>query len=347
MPKETNPAQAASVRKIRKDALLPYRNRIIYSLTIACFIIFTPFVVYNFFQGRQALELFLVAFMLILAIDAWALYRGKHPPIPLWALVFPVMGGFALTIMSEHYIGLTWAYPVVLLFFFILPRNTALLASAVVIITIAFLMAATLELKYTTRVVATLSLIAILTNVFVGIIENLHSKLLMQTITDPLTETYNRRHMQTVLTTALSRRDRGAPAQALLMIDIDHFKRVNDRYGHAMGDKVLKHIASLISSRMRATDNLFRAGGEEFVLYLADTPAEGAYISAETVRKRIEATPLNRDISITVSIGVSQLLPEDSVDTWLKRSDDALYQAKAAGRNRVVLIDKSPDNANT
>ncbi len=338
--KHNDPLQSASFKKINEDALLPYRNRIIYSLAIASFVIFTPFVIYNFFQGRQALELFLVMFMLILAIDAWAIYRGKRPPIPLWTLVFPVVGGFALTIMAEHYVGLTWSYPVVLLFFFILPRRTALVASAAVILTIALLMGFNVELKYTTRVVATLSLIAIFTNVFVGIIESLHQKLLMQTITDPLTEAFNRRHMQSVLTRALSRRDRGAPPQALLMIDIDHFKRVNDQHGHATGDKVLKHIADIISHRMRLTDNLYRAGGEEFILYLPDTPAEGAQIIAEALCKQIGATPFNDDVQVTVSIGVSMLNAQDRVDSWLKRSDDALYQAKAAGRNRVVINDK-------
>jgi diguanylate cyclase (GGDEF)-like protein len=329
----------------KEDAFLPYRNRITYTLTFVCLIIFLPFVINNLFQGRAALEICLLAFLMILVIDSWAILRGKPPPIPPWTLVIPTLGGFVLTILAQHYIGLAWSYPVVLLFFFILPRPKAFVASALVIITIGGFLMANVEFHYTSRLIATLTLIAILTNEFVSIIETLHRQLLTQTITDPLTGAFNRRHMQAVLTTAIAKHERSGSAQSLLMVDIDYFKQINDQFGHASGDLVLKSLVATMSGRMRISDSLFRAGGEEFVILLSDTPMEGAVITAEDLCKQVAQSQPYRDVKMTISIGVSPLQKQDTLDTWLKRGDDALYQAKHAGRNRVAIAQSTSEES--
>jgi diguanylate cyclase (GGDEF)-like protein len=158
---------------------------------------------------------------------------------------------------------------------------------------------------------------------------------------DGLTGVYNRRFFQTRLNEEYQRYKRSGNALSLIMFDIDFFKKVNDNYGHPGGDAVLQSIASKIASTMRITDFLARYGGEEFCCLLSGTDLSGAYILAERLRKLIENTTTpcqENNIKVTISLGVSQMTTEDSVETFLKRADEALYQAKNTGRNRVMPI---------
>lgn len=124
------------------------------------------------------------------------------------------------------------------------------------------------------------------------------------------------------------------------MLDLDHFKRINDNYGHLAGDKVLKIIASVLRKRLRGTDFIARFGGEEFVLLVPNTSlAVGAKL-AETLRAAIEACPFHfkgERVTITVSMGMTTFKAGEHSDLVLKRADQALYRAKNAGRNRVEL----------
>lgn len=166
-------------------------------------------------------------------------------------------------------------------------------------------------------------------------------KLQQLATTDPLTGLRNRRafieHLQDE--TRLSRRLQHD--SALMMIDFDHFKAINDRYGHHTGDDVLKHFAHEASACLRETDHLGRLGGEEFAILLPATGREGALRLAERIRQRLEQHPTqsgDKQIPMTLSIGLT-LLRSDDQDTSaaLSRADKALYQAKAAGRNRVEI----------
>jgi len=123
----------------------------------------------------------------------------------------------------------------------------------------------------------------------------------------------------------------------LIIFDLDHFKRVNDKHGHAVGDAVLAHITQLIRGRLRETDALYRLGGEEFVvLPLYNSLAEAEHL-AEELRSLVERVPFSRDISMTISLGVAQYQANESPAHWLNRADQALYQAKSAGRNQVKV----------
>lgn len=126
---------------------------------------------------------------------------------------------------------------------------------------------------------------------------------------------------------------------SLLVIDIDWFKQVNDRHGHAVGDTVLRSVAQVTQQVLRGDDLLFRYGGEEFVVLLRATPAAGAADVAERIRATIAAASCvcaSKDIKVTVSIGAATLGAEGG-DGLFERSDHALYQAKQQGRNRVVV----------
>ncbi len=159
--------------------------------------------------------------------------------------------------------------------------------------------------------------------------------------TDPLTRLPNRRHFMQALEKELARVQRTNRVACLLMFDLDHFKRVNDRYGHAAGDHVLIMVADVLRDMLRQQDTAGRIGGEEFAVLLPETDQSQGYVVAERLRASLEARQVHvgeKPLKITASIGCVEILPDEvSVDVALARADHALYLAKAAGRNRVVL----------
>jgi diguanylate cyclase (GGDEF)-like protein/PAS domain S-box-containing protein len=160
--------------------------------------------------------------------------------------------------------------------------------------------------------------------------------------TDMLTGLPNRRHFLAQLEQEKARVSRAEEkCAAVLMIDIDHFKLVNDTYGHATGDHVLRHLATLMREDLRKIDTVGRLGGEEFAVILPGADLPAAEIFAERLRKQVAETPAmheNRSVPLTISIGVTEIKPIDSsADDALTRADRALYRAKECGRNRVTV----------
>ncbi|MFK5925198.1 MAG: diguanylate cyclase [Desulfuromusa sp.] len=155
-------------------------------------------------------------------------------------------------------------------------------------------------------------------------------------VTDTLTETYNRRKFDEVFADEHQHAEHEKSPFSLIMLDLDHFKRVNDKFGHSAGDQVLKRLCRLIRGLIRQGDLLIRWGGEEFILLLPATALEEAVPFAERVRLEVEQEAFPMVGQITISLGVAQFQKGDSIDALLKRVDNALYQAKQNGRNRVV-----------
>ncbi|MEQ3649381.1 PleD family two-component system response regulator [Hyphomonas sp.] len=163
-------------------------------------------------------------------------------------------------------------------------------------------------------------------------------------VIDQLTGLYNRRYMNNQLEQLMQRSLMGGRPVSVLMADIDHFKAVNDTYGHDAGDEVLQEMAKRLKTNSRVMDVVCRPGGEEFMVIMPDTPGDLACAAAERIRRSVAAEPFTvsggaREISITLSAGVSTIRgASDTIADLIKRADTALYQAKAAGRNRVESI---------
>lgn len=157
---------------------------------------------------------------------------------------------------------------------------------------------------------------------------------------DPLTEVWNRRYLEELAQREFTRAKRYERLFSVLMLDIDYFKKINDTYGHAIGDEALKHLVKVTLNNLRKTDYLGRFGGEEFIAILPETDRVTAWDVAERLRQAIADTlvPHPTDIiQIAVSIGVATYHPSDrEFNNILSRSDKALYEAKKQGRNRVV-----------
>jgi diguanylate cyclase (GGDEF)-like protein len=179
---------------------------------------------------------------------------------------------------------------------------------------------------------------------------SLRDVLRQQALRDPLTGLYNRRHLDAALARELERTAEHQTPLSLIIADIDHFKRINDTWGHAAGDAVLQMVAQALSHQVRSTDVVCRMGGEEFVLVLPDTPLEVASRRAERVRALLESTCALQDPPVgrvTVSLGVAAAPAHGQTSgALLAAADAALYRAKAAGRNRVERAeDVSPGTA--
>jgi diguanylate cyclase (GGDEF)-like protein len=156
--------------------------------------------------------------------------------------------------------------------------------------------------------------------------------------TDPLTGIYNRRKFDETLQDEIKREARYKRGLALIIIDIDRFKKINDNHGHDVGDQVLIRLADLIKRHAREADSFFRIGGEEFALISYTHNSEDLHDTAERLRVLVEGFDFEIGQRVTVSLGASRFLPGDNFGSLYKRTDEALYQAKGAGRNRVVLL---------
>jgi diguanylate cyclase (GGDEF)-like protein len=156
-------------------------------------------------------------------------------------------------------------------------------------------------------------------------------------IRDGMTGAFNRTFMERLIGDAINRSKRLKTPLSLLMIDVDHFKQINDTYGHRVGDEVLTSLAKLIDTSKRSTDYLGRWGGDELVLLLTGTNTQGAKLVAEKLRARVDGATFPQRNHVTISLGLSTYLEGENQAAFLERADASMYQAKRSGRNRVAL----------
>ncbi|WP_312814367.1 GGDEF domain-containing protein [Brevundimonas sp.] len=158
---------------------------------------------------------------------------------------------------------------------------------------------------------------------------------------DPLTRALNRRFLPTILSREISLATNSGTQLSLMMLDVDHFKSINDQWGHSTGDAVLKQVAEIISDNVRLSDFVFRYGGEEFLIVLVETSAEEAHVVAERIREQLAAReirlPAGGSVGVTASLGIATFQDHPDYNELIETADKALYDAKNAGRNRTIV----------
>jgi diguanylate cyclase (GGDEF)-like protein/hemerythrin-like metal-binding protein len=172
-----------------------------------------------------------------------------------------------------------------------------------------------------------------------GTLRQMHVRLAQlerESLTDRLTGAWNRRYLELLMASELSRARRYRQPLSAILLDVDHFKRINDTFGHQAGDEVLRTLAALIRARIRAADALVRWGGEEFLLLMPYTSHRKAVEAAEELRGEVAAHAFPGGRRVTVSLGVVEYLPPEDADGLFARADRALYRAKLGGRDRVA-----------
>ena len=176
-------------------------------------------------------------------------------------------------------------------------------------------------------------------------------KLQKLAITDGLTRLYNSRSFYSQLELEVDRFNRYQHPLTLLLLDIDHFKDYNDKYGHLEGDKVLVRFSQIIRSCLRTNDSAYRYGGEEFTVILPETAGEEARTVAQRIRAALEAEPFSpedgEEVTVTISIGVTEYHPKEELSTFIQRADQAMYRSKRSGRNKVSMLyaEESPETS--
>ncbi|MDP3813673.1 GGDEF domain-containing protein [Pseudomonas sp.] len=168
----------------------------------------------------------------------------------------------------------------------------------------------------------------------------LYRAALQSALRDPLTETGNRVAMSQTLKREVDIARRSLQPLSVLMVDIDHFKQINDSHGHSIGDEALKAVATALKDSLRNVDMVFRYGGEEFMVLLSNTSREAASMVGERLRMAVMGIQYlveNRAIELSVSLGCASLLPGESMESLLRRADSALYVSKREGRNRLSM----------
>lgn len=303
------------------------------------------------FDGQSAptlnLPLLMAASLVDLAIivtAVWGVKRGAFllPPIvsllaTLAVVIWSVNSGNTL-----HYY---WFFPLLVAVAGLLPTSVGLLVGLTLIFSLLIVQG--LGASYwpmSTNVVLLITLIVALG--IMRLMSQQSAELADLALTDPLTGAYNRRYLAPQTQRNLADYRRYARLSSLLLLDIDHFKAINDDYGHAAGDRVLQGVVDQISDRIRGADMLFRLGGEEFVILLSEVASQTAAKVADELRETIKAIDLLPDRQVTVSIGVCDVSRASDPDDWLEQVDSAMYRAKKLGRDRVEIIESLiPDGA--
>ena len=308
-------------------------------LAIVSLFLLTPFSINNFMQSRYllgagSLVLVIVFFVNFLTITQ----RNKYFMWPSVFTLVPAMTLFLVTCLQQQgMIGIFWSYPAIVSLYFMFDEKVAWLANAVLLAFILPQAQALLDIELLVRAAATLVMISCFSAIFVRVITAQQTKLRAQAVTDPLTGLLNWVLLHSTLERAVQQNQRSDIPMTLLTLDVDHFKRINDTYGHDAGDKVLVGLSQLLKTRIRLTDCIFRLGGEEFLVLLYNTDNRDGQKVAEELRSAVSESALLADRVVTVSIGIAPLDSCNDWDVWMHQSDEALYLAKTNGRNRVEM----------
>ncbi len=245
-------------------------------------------------------------------------------------------------VSTVHLIGpqqVYWTFPALVAVFYLVHPREAIGYALVMIIALLPAILPVRDSMATTTLLITIVVTSAFALAFSMITNRQREQLLLLATRDPLTGAGNRRALDTKLNDVVhTHRRSGAPA-ALMLLDLDHFKQVNDAHGHGVGDKILKSITQIINLRIRVTDSLYRIGGEEFVVVLEGADLARAAHLAEQLRTLVDANELVPDPGVTISLGVAELKAGESANDWLHRADEALYRAKGAGRNSTSISD--------
>jgi diguanylate cyclase (GGDEF)-like protein len=230
-----------------------------------------------------------------------------------------------------------WAYPATIGCFCILNTRLAIILCAATISILFPMLHGTIPTDQLSGIFTTLILLCIFGYIFNDSVHRQRRQLSTLAARDALTGTWNRRALDETLIQTTSSNNRNPLIASLIMLDLDHFKRINDTYGHDVGDTILIKISAIIKESIRLSDRLYRYGGEEFVVIADGANLENAAILAESIRKKIESSCLLDKENITISLGVASLMEGQNPETWIKLADEALYEAKRTGRNKFCL----------
>jgi diguanylate cyclase len=297
-----------------------------------------PFAAYRLMHGEWAA--FALDIMIELGVAGGVIYAWKSGNTRRCGLIMVYFLSIASTAASLliGVNGTYWLYPALVANFFLVDRRHAMAIALVVLVVLLLTGGLFRPPAETVSFVATVIVSCLFAYAFAFRTSTQREQLEVLASHDALTGLFNRRTLIDELDRAQRTFERDQHRCGVLMLDIDHFKRINDRHGHLTGDQVLIKLAALLEKSLRKNDRLFRYGGEEFVVIALLPNRNGLLSLAEKLRGIVERNVGDpEDHPVTISIGGAMLRPAESIEAWFARADTALYVAKDAGRNRVVV----------
>lgn len=316
-------------------------------ITLMCLLGVTgisPYAVYRLAQGNYVVgiaDVIIVLSAITTTLYAWRTGDTVKPGIFASIILSAAATLIAIRLGVN---GLFWIYPLILFNFFMVSPGKALSATVMVMIGLvgyALAMPGTVfESHYQMISFLVTSMTAsVLTFIFASRTRNQRDKLQLLSVQDPLTGARNRRAMNEELQIASASQRRHGDQYAVLVMDLDSFKQINDTYGHQAGDQVLIDFVELIKTHSRKEDRLFRFGGEEFLLLLPNTDQNSLQTVASNLQHEVAQQLKGPGGPVTMSSGGAVLQRGEHWESMLQRADQRLYQAKSAGRNRTVVTD--------
>ena len=318
---------------------LDFRPQATSWIALGALVLIFPFALVHFSQGRPVLGVTSVAVILALGFNAWHLRRRPgHVPTLAPRLTIAAFGISlcACLMVTQGTSGLLWSYPTVLWLYSTLPERHARIANVILLAFSLPLIPLVTTPEIALRAAATLTGVSLFSAILLHVIRRQQERLRQQLLSDPLTGLLNRHLLAETLEREMARANRDGMPSTLLVMDVDHFKRVNDDFGHAAGDDVLRGVGELLRKRLRASDIAFRLGGEEFLILLHGADRVGARRLSEALLAELRKAPLLPGRRVTASIGMATFDGERDARAWIARADEALYRAKRAGRDRAV-----------
>ncbi|MGM0768463.1 MAG: GGDEF domain-containing protein [Pseudomonadota bacterium] len=317
-------------------AVLGFKRQLVYHLHFWAFLAVAPLVFVQWNQGNTLLSALLVLFCVnALLVIAFLRFRSHYF---LKGRLFPLLAVICATYSTaiNGHAGLYWAYPAAAALFFLLPLREATACNIVFVVAMAVVSFLRFPEEDFWRITFSLGLTCLFAMIFAWLVGRLQEELTRLATTDPLTGCLNRSQLADILNSQIQLRERYERVSSLILLDLDFFKNINDQWGHLAGDEVLTEFSERIRGRLRESDQLFRIGGEEFMLVLPETRQRDAETLAQELLLGISEHPFIEAIEVTASASVAEVARGETWSVWLNRADQALYRAKSLGRNQVV-----------
>ncbi|KJY86520.1 diguanylate cyclase [Vibrio neptunius] len=322
------------------DTILDFRQQqqVLKFIALITLVFFVPLGIKNLLIGEVLLGAVLLAFEITLLLEIAAIIYNKAG---LFGHLIPLALLVTSTIMAVNIFGTLatyWVFPIIISIVFLLPARIAMIANIVVCLGSTIAVLPHQELSETSRYAFSLLATAVIVHVVVKAVRQLQKELRYLSVRDPMTGAYNRHQLQS----SLENIHQLYNTSSIALIDIDKFKATNDLYGHDVGDQVITEVVGIIDSQTEHSTLLFRLGGDEFLLLFPQADQYAVESSMQAINRAVKEHAYPQHAKVTLSVGVAESKPLETIEDWVKRADIALYQSKSLGRDRVSLYSQ-PD----
>lgn len=301
---------------------------------VVVILVLLPLIAASVQRAAHSLTIIQAAGVLAILANILATHRDREQPVHRVWIFAIFVGAIAEGSRVYGFESLMWMFPIGIAAPFMLGRWFAL-AISIGGFGVFLISAINSPSGLAFRATGAFALAISFAHIFASIAERLQTRLRELAVVDSLTGAYNRHYLNVLLEDFVLRHTRKGMVSSLLLLDLDHFKQINDQFGHPAGDEVLKNFVLTLHEHVRTSDEIFRLGGEEFAVVLPETDLDGCAVVAQKLRRAVEEASLLAGRPVTVSVGGGEIQVGDTPSSWLQRCDEALYRAKDYGRNRV------------